>query len=155
MEGSNQHSYNNVVFQSLSCVWAFTTPWTVTCQAPLSSTISWSWLKFMSTELVLLSNHLILCHLLLLLPLIFPSIRVFSNESALHIRWMKYWSFSNSPSKENSTLISFRIDRFDLLVVQGLSRIFSSNTVWKHQFFGTQPSLWSNSHMGTRLLEKP
>ena len=99
------------------------------------------------------SNHLIPCCPLLLPPSIFPSIRVFSNESVLHIRWPKYWSFSISPSSEYSGLISFRIDWFDLLVVQGLSRVFSNTTVQKHQFFSTQLSLWSNSHIHTRLLE--
>ena len=94
---------------------------------------------------------------LLLPPSIFPSIRVFSNESALCIRWPKYWSFSFniSPSNEYSGLISFRMDWMDLLAVQGLSRIFSSTTVQKHQFFGTQLSLESNSHIRTWLLEKP
>ena len=93
---------------------------TAACQAPLSFTISWSLLKFMSTELVMLSNHLILCHPFVLLPSTFPSIRVFSNESALHIRWPKYqsFSFSISPSNEYSELISFRIDWFDLLAGQ-------------------------------------
>ena len=97
----------------------------------------------MSFELVMPSNHLILCHHLLLLPSIFPSIRVFSNESALHIRWPKYWSFSCSisPSNEYSGLISFRIDWFDLLAIQGTLRVFSSTTIQKHQFFGAQPSL--------------
>ena len=97
------------------------TPWTVACQAPLSSTIFQSLLKFMSIMLVMLSNHLILCCPLLLLPSIFPSIRVFPNESALRIRWPMYWnfSFSKSPSSEYSGLIPFRIDWFDLLAVQG------------------------------------
>ena len=126
-------------------------PWASACQASLSHTISQSWPKFMSIESVMPSNHLILCFPLILLPSVFPSIRVFSNESALCIRWPKYWnfSFSISPSNEYSGLISFRIDWFDFLVVQGLSRIFSSTTVQKHQFFGTQPSLWSNSHIHT------
>ena len=97
----------------------FVTAWTAKRQAPLSSTISWSLLRFMSIESVMLSNHLILCCLLLLLPSIFPSIRVFSNESALRIRWTKNWSFSISPSSEYSVLISFRMDWFDLLAVQG------------------------------------
>ena len=107
--------------QSLSHVWLFATPWTAACQAYLSITNSWSLLKLMSVELVMPSNHLILCHPLLLLPSIFPRIRVFSNESAPHIRWPKYWSFSFSisPSNENSGLISFRMDWLDLLVVQG------------------------------------
>ena len=99
----------------------FPTPWTAAHQVPLSFTISQSFLKFMSFESVILSNPLILCCPLLLLTLIFPSIRVFSNESALHIRWPKYWSlsFSISPSNEYSELISFRIDWFDFLAVQG------------------------------------
>ena len=94
----------------------------------------------MSIELVMLSNHLILCRPHILLPLIFPSIRVFSNESALHIRWPKYWSFSFSisPSNEYSGLISFRIDWFDLLAVQGTLKSLLQPTVQKHQFFGIQ-----------------
>ena len=99
----------------------FVTPWTATHQVPLFSAISWSLLKLMSIESVMPSNHLNLCHPLLLLPSIFPSIRVFSNESALPIRWPKYWrfSFSISPSNEYSGMISFRIDWFNLLAVQG------------------------------------
>ena len=111
-----------VVFvQSLSCIWLFLTPWTTARQAVLSFTISQSLLKLTSIELVMPSNHLILCRPLLLLPSTFPSIRVFSNESVLHIRWPKYWSFSFniSPSNEYSGLTSFRMDWFDLLAVQG------------------------------------
>ena len=110
-----------IVVQLLSHIQLFETPWTVACQAPLSSTTSRSLLKFISIESVMPSNHLILCCSLLLLPSIFPSIRVFSNELVLRIRWSKYWSFSfsNSPSNEYSWLISFRIDRFDLLAIQG------------------------------------
>ena len=106
--------------QLLGCVWLFATPWTAACQAPLSFTNSQSLLKFMSTELVMLSNYLILCGPLLLLPSVFPSIRVFSNESALLITWPKYWSFSFSisPSNDYSGLISFRIDWFYLLAAQ-------------------------------------
>ena len=94
---------------------------------------------------------------LFLLPSIFPSIRVFSNELASHVRWPKYWrfSFSISPSNEYSGLISFRIDRFDILAVQVLSRVFSSTTIQVHQFFSAQTSLWSNSHIHAWLLEKP
>ena len=105
----------------------------------------------MSIELVMLSNHLILCHPLLLLPSVFPNIRVFSNDSAFHIRWPKYWSFSFniSPSNEHPGLISFRMDWLDLLVVQGLSRVFSNTLVQKHQFFGTQLSLQSNTYIHT------
>ncbi|CAI9152629.1 unnamed protein product [Rangifer tarandus platyrhynchus] len=128
------------------------TPWTAAHQASLSITYSWSLLKLMSIESVMPSNHLILCRPLLLLPLIPPSIRVFSNESILPIRWPKYWSFSFSisPSNEYSGLISFRMDWLDLLVVQGtlktlqskgLSRVFSNITVQKHQFFSAQLSL--------------
>ena len=95
------------------------TPWTAARQASLPFTISWSFLKLMSIELVMLSNHLILCCPFLLLPSIFPSIRVFPNELALHTRWPKYWSFSIHPSDEYSGLISFRIDSFDFLAVQG------------------------------------
>ena len=107
--------------QKLSRVWLFVTPWTAACQASLSITNSWSLLKLMSIESVMPSNHLILCHPLLLLPSIFPSIRVFSNESALHMRWPKYWSFSFniSPSYEYPGLIPFRMDWLDLLAVQG------------------------------------
>ena len=104
----------------------------------------------MSIESVMLSDHLILCRPLLFLPsVLFPTIRVFPNESALCIRWPKYWSFSFSisPSNEYSRLVSFIIDWFDLLAIQGLSRLFSSTTVRKYQFFGVQPSLWSNSHI--------
>ena len=105
---------------SLSSVWLFATPWTAARQASLSFTISQSLLKLMSIESVMPSNHLILCYPLRLLTSIFPSIRVFSNESGLHIRWPKYWSFSFSisPSNEYSGLISFRIDWFDLFAVQ-------------------------------------
>ena len=106
--------------QSLSRVQLPVTPWTAAPQASLSFTTSWSLFRFMSIELVMLPNNLILCHFLLFLS-VFPSIRVFSNESALYIRWPKYWhfSFSISPSNEYSGLISFRIDWFDLLAVQG------------------------------------
>ena len=119
------------------------TPWTVAPQASLSFTISQSLLKFMSFELVMPSNYLIFCDPLFILPSIFPIIRIFSNESALHIRWPKYWrlSFSISPSNEYSGLILFRIDWFDLLAVQGISRIFSSTTIQKYQFFSVQSSL--------------
>ena len=105
-----------VVVQSLSCVWLFATSWTAACQPSLSFTISWSLLKLMSIESVMPSSHLILCRPLLLLPSIFPSIRIFSNEPVLHIRWPKYgsFSFSISPSNKYSGLISFRIDWFDL-----------------------------------------
>ena len=126
--------------QSLSRVWLFATPWTAAHQASLSITNSQSLLKLMSIELVMLSNHLILCCPLLLLPSIFPS-RVFSSELVLHIRWPKYWSFSFSisPSNEYSGLICFRMDWLDLLATKGLSKVFS-NTIQKHQFFSAQLS---------------
>ena len=107
--------------QLLICVQLFATPWTAAHQASLSITNSQSLLKFMSIKLVILSNHLILCRPLFLLPSILPSIRVFSNKSVLHIRWPKYWSFgiTISPSNECSGLISLRMDWLDLLAVQG------------------------------------
>ena len=144
--------------QLLSHVWLFVTPWAAACQASLSLTISQGLLKLKSIEFVMPSNHLVFCHPLLLLPSIFPGIRVFSNESALRIRRPKYWSFSFSisPSNEYSELISFRMDWLDLLAVQGtLSRVFSNTRAQKHQFFGAQLSLWSNSHIHTWPLEKP
>ena len=126
----------------LSHVQLLATPPTAAHQASLSITKSWSLFKFMSVESVMPSNHLILCCLLLILPSILPSIRVFSNESALHIRWPRCWSFSFSisPSNEYSGLISYRIDWISLQSDR-LSRVFSNITVQKHQFFGTQPSL--------------
>ena len=127
----------------------FGTSWTAARQAPLPSTISWSLLRSMSFESVMLSNHLILCCTLPLLSLIFPIIWVFSNELAVHIRWPKYWSFSISPSSEHSGLISFRINWFDLLESKGLSRVFSNITVQTHQFFSAQLSSQSNSHIHT------
>ena len=131
-------------------------PGTAARQASLSFTVSWSFLKLRSTESVMPSNHLILCHSLLLLPSIFPSIRVFSSETVLHIRWPKDWSFSFSisPSNEDSELFSFRIDWFELLTVQGTLKSHLHTTVQKHQFFSTQPFLRSNSHIHTWLLKK-
>ena len=107
--------------QSLSCARLFVTPWTAARQASLSITNTWSLLKLMSIMSMMPSNHLIICHPLLLLPSIFPSITVFSNEPVLHIRWPNYWSlsFSISPSNEYSRLISFRMDWLDLLTAQG------------------------------------
>ena len=120
-----------VFVQSLNHVWPFVTPWTTARQASLSFTIFQSLLKLMTIELVMPSNHLILCHPLLLLPSIFPSNRVFSNESALCIQWPKYWSFTISPLNEYSELISFRIDWFDLLAVQGTLKSFLLHHNWK------------------------
>ena len=120
--------------QLLSHVGLFATPWTAKHQASLSITNSQSLFKLRSIESVMPSNHRILCHPLLLLPSVFPTIRVFSNESVLRIRWPKYWSFSFSisPSNEYSELISLRMDSLDLLAVQG------TQIVQKHQFFGAQ-----------------
>ena len=134
--------------QSLSCIQLFATPWIAACQASLSVINSWSLLKLMSIELVMPSNHLILCRPLLLLPSIFPSVRVFSSESVLRIRWPKYWSFSFSisPSNEYSGLISFRMGWFDLLAVQGtLKSLFQhrsskASVVWRSAFFMVQLS---------------
>ena len=143
--------------QSLSHVQLLATPWIAARQASLSITNSQSSLRLTSIESVMPSSHLILCHALLLLPPIPPSIRVFSNEPTLCIRWPKYWSFSFSiiPSKEIPGLISSRMDWLDLLAVQGLSRVFSNTTAQKHQVFGTQLSLQFNSHIHTWPLEKP
>ena len=118
-----------------------------THQASLPFTASWSLLRLMFIELVLPSNHLILCCPLLLLPSVFPSIKVFSNESALHIRWPKYWSFSFSisPCNEYSGLISFRIGWFDLLTDPGTLK----SLLQHHQFFSTLPSLWLNTYIHT------
>ena len=128
-----------------------------TCQAILSFTISQSLLKFMSIELVMPSNHLILCHPLLFLPLIFLSIRVFFNELVLCIRWPKYWSFSFSicPCNEYSGWFPLGLINLISLLSKGLSRVFSNITVQKHQFFCVQPSLWYSSHTHTWLMEKP
>ena len=118
--GNNTFKFLIVVVQWLCCLRLFVTPWTAGCWVSLSFTISWSVLKFMSIESVMSSSHLILCCPFLLLPSIFPINRIFSNESALHIRWPKYWSFgfNISPSSEYSGFISFRIDCFNLLAVQ-------------------------------------
>ena len=134
--------------QPLSRVWVFSTPWTAAPQASLPISNSWSLLKLMSIESVMPSNHLILCHPLLLLPSIFPSIRVFSNESVLCIRWPKYWTFSSniSPSNEHPGLMCFRMDWLDLLAVQGTLKSFlqhhSSNVsiLWCSAFFIVQLS---------------
>ena len=129
--------------QSLSCVWLFVTPWTAARQASLSITNSQGSTKPTSIESVIPSNHLILSCPLLLLPSIFPSIRVSSNDSVLHIRWPKYWSFSFSisPSNEHPGLTPLGWTGWISLQSKGLSRVFSNTTVQKHQFFGAQLSL--------------
>ena len=141
--------------QLLSLLQLFATQWTTARHASLSITNSKSPLKPMSIESVMPSNHLILCHPLFPLPSIFPSIRVFSNESALCIKWPKdcSFSFNISPSNEHPGLISFRWTGWICLQSKGLSR--SNTIVQKHQFFGAQLSLESNSHIHTRRLEKP
>ena len=130
--------------QSVSCVQLFVTPWTAACQTSLSITNSWSLFKLMSIEAVMPSNYLTLCRLLFFPPSIFPSIKVSSYESAIHIRWPKYWSFSFSisPSKKYSGLISFRMDQFDLLAVQGtpkslLQHHSSEASILQHSAFFT------------------
>ena len=149
-----------VVVQLLSNVLLFATPWTAACQAPLSFSISQTLLKLMSIKPVMPSNHLILCHLLLLPP-ISPSIRVFSNELALRIKWPKYWSFSNSPSNEYSGLIPFRIDLLDLLAVQGtlkslLQHSSKASVLWHSAFFMVQLSyLYMTTGKTTPWLDEP
>ena len=135
--------------QFLSHVRLFVTPWTEAHQASLYNTNSRSLLKLMSIKLMMPSNHLILCHPLLLLPSIFPSIRIFSNDLVLHIRWPKYWSFSFSisPSKEYSGLISLRIDGFDLLAVQGIPRSLLQHHSSKASVLQCLAFLQSNSHI--------
>ena len=133
----------------LSRVRLFVTPWAAAHQASPSFIISQSLLKLMSIESVMPSNHFFFCHPLLLLPSIFTNIRVFSSESALLIRWPKHWNFSIIPCKEHSGSISFRIDWFDLLAVQGNLKKLLNTTVQKHQFFGAQLSSQSNSHIHT------
>ena len=142
-------------FQSLSYVRLFATPWIAARQASLSITISWSSHKLPSIKSMMPSSHLVLCRPLLLLPPIPPSIRVFSNESTLHMRWPNYWSFSFSiiPSNEHPGLIAFRRTGWISLKSKGLSRVFSNTTVQKHQFFGAQPSSQSNSPIHTWPLE--
>ena len=138
------------VVQSLSCVWLIVTPWTAACQPSLSITISQSLFKLMSIESVMPSSHLVLYHPLLLLPSIFPNIRVFFNESALHMRWPKYCSFSFSISPSNEGLVDFLtihgwfplgLAGWIFLQSKGLARVFSNTTVQKHQFFSAQLSL--------------
>ena len=143
--------------QSLSRAQLFATPWIATRQASLSITNSQNLLRLTSIESVMPSSHLILCRPLLLLPPIPPSIRVFSNESTLHMRWLKYWSFSFSiiPSKEIPGLISFRMDWLDLLAVQGTCKSLLQHHSSKSSIFGAQLSSQSNSHIHTWPLEKP
>jgi len=146
-----------VLIQFLSRIWLFETPWIAAHQASLSFTISWSLLKLMSIESMMPSNHLILFHPLFHLPSIFPSIRIFSNELGLWIRWPKYWSFSFSisPSSEYSGLISFRIDWFYVLAVQGTLKSLLQHHSLKALILQHSAFLWSNCHIHTWLLKKP
>ena len=143
--------------QLLSRVRLFATPWIAACQASLSITNSGSSLRLTSIKSVMPFRNLILCHPFLLSPSISPSIRVFSNESALHIRWPKYWSFSFniSPSNEHPDWPPLGWTGWIFLQSKGLSRVFSKTTRQKHQFSGAQLSLQSNSHTHTWPLEKP
>ena len=154
---NTMYEYMFLSVQSLSSVQHFATPWIAAHQASLSITNSWSLLKPMSIESVMSSNCLILCRPLLLLPPIHPSIRVFSNESTLRMRWPKYWSFSFSisPSNEHPGLISFRMVWLDLLAVQGTLKSFLQHHSSKASFFGSQLSSQFNSHIHTWPLEKP
>ena len=138
-------------FQSLSHIGLFATPWITARQTSLSIKNSRSSLKFMSVQSVMPSGHLLLCHPLLFLPSIPPSIRVFSSESTLCMRWPNYWSFSFSisPSNEHPGLTSFRMDCWITLQSKGLTRVFSNTAVQNHQFFGAQLSSQSNSHIHT------
>ena len=155
---NRQSAMNNTIIvdvQSLSPVWIFVTIWSAAHQASPSFTISQIFLILMSIESVMTSNYLILCHPLLILPSIFPSIRVFANQSAVHIRWPKYWSFSSIPSSEYSGLISFRIDWFDLLAAsETLNSLFyhhnSKESILQHSVL-----LMSNSPIHARILKKP
>ena len=142
---------------SFSRVQLFATPWTVACQASLCITNSWSLLTLTSVRLVMPCKHLILCHPLLLLPSIFPSMRVFPNESVLCIRWPKTGVSASASVLPMNIHDWFPLEWTGLIALQpkGLSRVFSSTSVQKHQFFNTQLSLWSNSHIHTWLLEKP
>ena len=143
--------------QSLSHAWLFATPWIAARQASLSITNSQSSLRLRSIKSVMPSSHLILCHPLLLLPPIPPSIRVFSNESMLRLRWPKYWSFNLTSflPKKSQGWSPLEWTVWISLQSKGLSRVFSNTTVQKHQFFGAQLSSQSNSHIHTSPLEKP
>ena len=143
--------------QSLSHVWLFATPWTAACQASLSITNSWSLLKLMSIKSMMPSNHLILCHPLLLLPSIFPSIRVFQMSQFFTSGSQSIGGLviASVPSMNIEDWFPLGLTGWISLQSKGLSRVFSNTTNQKHQFFWAQLSLWSNSHIHTWLLEKP
>ena len=164
----NQHSWKYGFFphhrpcQPFLCsysVWLFVTPWTTACQASLPFIISQSLLKLLSIKLVMPSNHLILCHPLLLLPSIFPSIMAFSNELVVPSGGQSIGASASASASVLSVNIQswflLGLTGFISLLSKGFSRVFSSTTVRKHQFFSTQPFLWSNSHIRTWLLETP
>ena len=158
--GYNERGLMIVVVHSLSHVWFFVTPWTAACQASLSFTMSWNLLKLMLIELAMLCNHLILCHPHLLLPSVFPSIMV--NEHQGPMSQLFASGGQRTGASASASVLSVNIQGwFPLgltglisLLAKGLSRVFSSTTIWKHQFSSTQSSLWSNSHIHTWLLEK-
>ena len=153
----NQRCLTFTIYQITYSSVQLATPWMAARQASLSITNSQSLLKLMSIELMMPSNCLILCHPLLLLPSILPSIRVFSSESALRIRWPKDWSFASTSvlPKNIQDWSPLGCTSWISLQSKGLSRVFSNTTVQKHQFFGAQPSSQSNSHIHTWPLEKP
>ena len=154
--GRNMWKFLSIVVQLLSHVQMFVTQWTAACQVSPSFTVSQSFLKLVSVESVMPFSHPILCHPLLFLPSIFPSIRVFSSESALHIRWLKYRSSASVLPMNSQGWFPLGLSGLfeSLKSLEGFSRVFSSTTVRKPQFFSTQPSLVSNSHIHTCLLEK-
>jgi len=147
--------YQFSLVQLISCVWLFVTPWTAARQTSLSITSSWSLLKLMPIQSVMPSNHLILGCPLLLLTSLFSSIRVFSNKSALHRRWQSIGISTSISVLPMNIQDWFPLRMTGLISLQskGLSRVFSITTVQQHQFFGAQPSLWSNSHIHTWLLK--
>ena len=156
--GRDLHTWDNsqsvvVVVQSCSRIRLYAIQWTAACRASLSFTISWSLLKLMSIESVMPFNHLVLCHSFLFLLLIFPSIRVFSNESALRISGQSTGASASAsvPSKNIQDWFPWGLTGLTSLLSKGLSRVFSNTIVQKHQYFGAQPSLWSNSHIHTWL----
>ena len=155
MARKTQHSF--VVVQPLSHVRLSATSWTLACQAPLSSTVSQKLLKFMSIESVMLSSHLIFCRPIFLLSSIFPSIRIFSNELTLCIRWPSIGVSASASVLLVNIQCWFPLGLTSLIALlsKGLSRVFSSTTIWKHQFFSAQPSSWSRAYICTWLLEKP
>ena len=143
------------VVQSHSRVWLFVNPWTAAWQASLSFTTTWSLLKLMFIELVMTSNHLILCYPFSSCPQTFPASGSFPMSWLFSSYGQNYWSFSISPSNEYSGWFPLGLTALISLLSKGLSRVFSNTTVWRHEFFSAEPSLWSNFHIHTWLLEKP